>query len=310
MLLLGAGASVSAGVPSAWDVLMELSRRLARQEGHALPAGPDAPHQWYRNRFEEEPRYDRLIEAFAKTPAERQQLLRQFFEPTDAEREAGLKRPSTGHKAIAQLVGSGHLRVIVTLNFDRLIEQALRAADIEPTVVATPEDAEGLAPVHTHRALVVHLHGDYLNPASMLNTETELAGYHKPMRRLLRTLLRNYGLIAVGWSGIYDTALRKNIKRTPNPHSTGYWVDPYPLKPVAEDLRVNKRYQYVPRTADDFLGRLADAVTALDMRNARHPLDMTTAVATAKRHLAGTQPRSRFTINFTQRSPTSTRCQR
>ena len=41
----------------------------------------------------------------------------------------------THTRAIARLVRSGHVRVIVTTNFDRLMENALREEGIEPTVV-------------------------------------------------------------------------------------------------------------------------------------------------------------------------------
>ena len=62
------------------------------------------------------------------------------------------------------------MRVILTLNFDRLVEQAVRAEGIEPTVVASPADVEGIAPLHTLECCIVHLHGDYLNPTSTTNS--------------------------------------------------------------------------------------------------------------------------------------------
>jgi hypothetical protein len=58
-----------------------------------------------------------------------------------------------------------------------ILETALREEGVEPTVVATPDDATGLAPLHTLKCLVVHVHGDYLNPTSMLNTPEELEKY-------------------------------------------------------------------------------------------------------------------------------------
>lgn len=38
---------------------------------------------------------------------------------------------------IARLVAAGHVRVIITTNFDRLIENALREHGVEPTVIAS-----------------------------------------------------------------------------------------------------------------------------------------------------------------------------
>ncbi|UFN46154.1 SIR2 family NAD-dependent protein deacylase [Nocardioides okcheonensis] len=243
--------------------------------------------EWYSETYGHAARYDHLLEELARTPTERQQILRDFFQPDDEERERGVKRPSAGHRSIARLVAAGHVRIIVTLNFDRLVEQALQEVGIEPTVVSTPDDVVGLAPLHTHRALVIHLHGDYLTPLSMLNTETELAEYDTRMDRLLDQLFRDYGVVAIGWSAVYDPQLCAAIARSVNPHATGYWVEPGRLGERAEQLRVNKGYVLVEDTADSFLAQLADTVDALTLRGARHPLTVPVAVATAKRELRG-----------------------
>ncbi|WP_416960788.1 hypothetical protein [Streptomyces sp. Agncl-13] len=57
------------------------------------------------------------------------------------------------------------------------MENALRELGIEPHVVANADDAAGLAPLHTLTCLVVHVHGDYLRPTTMLNTPEELDHY-------------------------------------------------------------------------------------------------------------------------------------
>jgi NAD-dependent SIR2 family protein deacetylase len=84
------------------------------------------------------------------------------FEPSVAEVESGDKAPTAAHRAIARMVRSGSIKVIVTLNFDRLMEQAVRAEGVEPTVVASTADIEGLAPMNTLDCCIIHLHGDYL----------------------------------------------------------------------------------------------------------------------------------------------------
>ena len=55
-------------------------------------------------------------------PADRTEIRALSVEPTDAEREQGLKVATAAHRAIAQLVRDGYVRVIVTTNFDRLME--------------------------------------------------------------------------------------------------------------------------------------------------------------------------------------------
>lgn len=282
-LLLGAGVSVGAGVPSAWGVQEELIRRLVRAEG----ADTDDPFAWYHDRYGKPSTYDDLLESLTKTAEERQALLRSFFEPDEEEREAGQKSPQAAHQAVAQLVATGLVKVILTTNFDRLTESALRAEGIEPTIVASPSDIAGLAPLHTQRCLVVHLHGDYLNPSSMLNTADELGSYPPGLDRLLDRVFDEYGLIIGGWSATWDTALRNALSRCPTRRFATYWVDPYPLGEYAADLCTQRQGAFVQATADDFFGRLADTCAALEYSQRRHPATAEAAAATAKRALAG-----------------------
>lgn len=72
--------------------------------------------------------------------------MRAYFEPTEDEREQGLKLPTVAHRAIASLVARGYVRVILTTNFDRLLELALEAEGVVPTVIATPDAVEGALP--------------------------------------------------------------------------------------------------------------------------------------------------------------------
>lgn len=126
-LLLGSGVSRAAGIPTGWEVVLDLIRKLAAMKKENCE--PD-PAEWYQNVFGNEPDYDKLLNAVARLPAERSLLLRSYFEPTDEEREQESKIPTEAHKAIARLVLSGHVRVVVTTNFDRLLEQALHALGI------------------------------------------------------------------------------------------------------------------------------------------------------------------------------------
>ena len=138
--LLGSGISKSAGVPTGWEVAERLAGRLARLEGQDVGGDPVG---WYRRRFGGDPDYSELVKGLAPSPADRRNLLREDFEPSDEDREEGLKLPSTAHRAIAGLVAKGFVSVIVTTNFDRLIEQALSDAGVQPAVIAGPSAARG-----------------------------------------------------------------------------------------------------------------------------------------------------------------------
>lgn len=287
-LLLGAGASVASGMPSAWDVEQELVRRVATLRGvDAGDLGED-PHAWYQNAFGVAATYESLLEQLAPTQLERQRLLTEFFEPrSGADDPAEGREPTAGHRAVARLVAAGSIRVVITLNFDRLIEQALREVGVDPVVVASASDVAGLAPVRLVPALVIHLHGDYLTATTMRNTTAELAGYEPDIEAFVEQLLRDHGLVLVGWSAKYDPALRAVLTRSLTRQFTSYWVEPGRFSATAEHLRQLHGIVAVPASADAALGALADAVAALRDRAARHPLTTAVAVATAKRGLAG-----------------------
>lgn len=281
--VLGAGISVPSGVPSAWGVQEQLIQKVAAVEEEF----PTDPFEWYASRFGVEPTYESLLEKLAPTQVERQKLLRGFFEPDEEEREQALKRPTQGHRAIARLVRSGEVRLILTLNFDRLMEAALRDEGIEPVVVSHPSDIHGLPPLHTLSALVVHLHGDYLNPTAMRNTEQELAGYELHVDQFLDRITFDYGLVLVGWSATYDPALVRALRRSSRRVYTPYWIEPRDLSESAHDLQSALGAVKVSSTADSALGKLADAVDSLKERAARHPLAVAAAVGIAKRYLSG-----------------------
>ena len=124
--------------------MLDLVRKLAQMQGEDCEPDPVA---WYQRKYGGEPDYSKLLDAVAKSREERQQLLRNYFEPNEDEREQGLKQPTTAHRAIADLVARGYIRVIVTTNFDRLIERAIEDAGITPTVISTPDAVDGVLPI-------------------------------------------------------------------------------------------------------------------------------------------------------------------
>jgi hypothetical protein len=285
---------MAAGMPSAWAVQIDLIRDIAKQRSHtfepALDTEPgEAEVAWYVETFAEEPTYQALLSRVGNTQTERQRALRKYFDADDTDRENGVKQPSAAHRAIADLVKSGHVRIIVTLNFDTLIEQALRDVDIEPTVVSSPAAIAAMAPLRTHEVLVVHLHGQYLLPDTMRNTLDELAEYDEGENRFLNSLLTDYGVVAVGWSAQHDTALRTAFEGSRCTHFSSYWVEPGTLADVAEQLRAVRGMTLLQADADTALSLLRDAVVGLsDIDEVRHPSSLAVAVAVAKRQLAST----------------------
>lgn len=93
-------------------------------------------HQWYKDKYQQSASYSSLLGEIVKTPTERAQLMKSFFEPTDEEKEIGWKPPTKAHLAIARLAKEGYVRVILTTNFDRLLEKAFELEGITPQVIS------------------------------------------------------------------------------------------------------------------------------------------------------------------------------
>lgn len=290
-LLLGSGISRSAGIPTGWEVVLDLSRKLALLQGEDCESDPAA---WYKKTFSEEPSYSALLDALAKSPSERSQLLRSYFEPSEAEREQGLKVPTTAHKAIAELVLSGYIRVIVTTNFDRLLEQALEAVGVVPIVISTPDAVEGALPLTHTRCSIIKVHGDYLD-IRIKNTPDELEHYDKRLNSLLDRIFDEFGLIICGWSAEWDTALRAALERCQGHRFTTYWAARGVLGEVAKPLVTLRRGEIIQiRDADTFFQELAEKVAALQEIDRPHPLSAKVAIATVKKYLVDDRYRIRL----------------
>jgi hypothetical protein len=169
-LLLGSGVSKSAGIPTGWEIVTDLAQKLAAIDGQNNIVDPIG---WFTTRYNKPPEYSSLLEALVQSPAERQSALRSYFERTEEERQQKLKLPTEAHRRIASLVKQGFVKVIVSTNFDRLLEQALEAEGIIPYVVSSDDQVEGMQPLQHNRITLLKINGDYLD-SRIRNTSEEL----------------------------------------------------------------------------------------------------------------------------------------
>ncbi len=281
-LLLGSGLSRAAGIPTGWEITLDLIRRVALAKG--IDEQADWA-KWHRDEFGSEPDYSALLEELAASSEECRSILQSYIEPTDEEREEGLKVPTPAHHAVADLVRDGHVRVIVTTNFDRLTENALRERDVEPTIVSSADALKGAEPITHSDAYILKLHGDYKD-ARILNTETELSGYPAEYDRLLDRIFDEHGLIVCGWSGEWDHALRDAFLRAPNRRYSTFWTARGDLGGGAKDLTAHRRAKVVKISdADAFFSTLRQRVATIEQYRRQNPQSIDALVGSAKRFL-------------------------
>lgn len=264
-LLLGAGMSREAGVPTGWEIVSDLVRRAAVARGADEELAAADPESWWARHGDGGPLgYSALLEALGDTPAARHKLLHGYFEPGDEDRRAGLKRPGAAHRAVARLVARGWIRVVLTTNFDRLLEQALADAGVQPQVVHGPAGLLGMTPLAHARATVVKLHGD-LTDLEARNTERELEEYPAAWAGLVDQVLDEYGLIVCGWSAQWDRALVSCFERRATRRYPVFWSAPRGPEGRAAEL-VARHGAVVVRglTAKEFFPGLLARVEALE----------------------------------------------
>jgi hypothetical protein len=254
-VLLGSGISRSAGQLGAWEILDKVITSYAATQGVGLEAEGLRPTDWWYQTMGVPADYSHVLEQLEPTRGGRQKRLATYF---------GIVSPSSAHQSLAELCASGKVQVIITTNFDQLMEQALIEHHVHHQVV-NEHTVTGMQPLVRGIVTVIKVNGDYLS-LGMRNTSLELARYTRPLTTTLREVLRDFGLIVVGWSGQWDTALRDLLQANSARNYPMYWVAHQgEVCDAAQQLIDNRRaYQIASNGADEFFGELGSRLDRLD----------------------------------------------
>ena len=170
-VLLGAGVSVSAGIPDASGIVHELKRRfpgLLRS----------AKQQSYADSME------------SLSVGVRRQLIRTYI---------ARAKLNTAHLCLAALVKEGYVDRVLTTNFDPLIEKSLALQGCRPTVYDFASAHEFVAEAVPSRSLF-YLHGRS-DGFLLLNTESEVNSLANNLRPLFEDSNRARAWLVVGYGG-------------------------------------------------------------------------------------------------------------
>ncbi|MGY1937534.1 SIR2 family protein [Nocardia gipuzkoensis] len=286
-LLLGSGVSTGAGIPTGWGIVRNLIERIATAKDPADEASQqlarEDPEAWWDQHGTGSLGYSTLLAAIAPGRAARQGLLESYFVPTDEDRDNGLKVPGPAHLAVAELVKIGAVKVVLTTNFDRLIERALDSVGVHYQVISRPEAARAMTPLPHAAATVVKLHGDYAD-LDTRNTIDELDHYPPEWTTLLGRVFADYGLLTSGWSADWDSALVTALESTPRRYPL-YWDSRSSKGDKAKQLlELHQGHVLDADSADTLFGELATSIEALT-RLAEPPLTTAIAIAQLKKAL-------------------------
>lgn len=282
-LLLGAGVSRGTGVPTGYEIEKDLIRKIAAVSN--VDIGQHEPHEWYKDKYGKEATYTSLLDEVVKTPTERVQLMKNYFEPTEEERDNGLKLPTKTHKAIAKLIKAGYIRVVITTNFDRFLEQALRDENVEVTVITGKEDIDKALPLMHSGPMIVKVNGDYQS-CKFLNTTEELKNYPRKMKDYLKRIFEDFGLITCGWSARWDKALIEILRKSPKSRYTSFFTY---VNELEKDLLCASKYRnginIRINSSDEFFSEVYERVVAMENLYNKKDIDKDVFVARIKRYI-------------------------
>lgn len=295
-LLVGSGLSRAAEIPTGWEITLDLVRRVAAAQD--VEDEPDWA-AWYKAKTGTEPNYSELVGQLGLSRDERRSILHSYIEPNETDREEGRKLPTVAHHSIASLVRERYIKVIVTTNFDRLLENALREQGVEPTVIASVDALKGAEPLVHADCYLVKLHGDYKD-ARILNTDEELTEYPAEYDALLDRIIDEHGLIVCGWSGEWDHALRAAFLRAPARRFPLFWATRGKLGDGAAEIAKQRNAKVIEiADADSFLMGLEQRVQTLARTHRQNPIGIDLLVNSAKRYLAKPEHRIQLDELFT-----------
>ena len=194
--VLGAGASVSSGIPSgatlaeAW--LREMFERTS-QEGIDLAAWIERGGSGIAGLT-----LDNVAEFYS-------QIFERRFR---GDRESGYayleammegREPSLGYSLLAEVMKDTRHKVVITTNFDNLLSDALAIHAYKPPLIVGHETLTGFVRPSQRRPLVAKIHRDLLYaPKNDVNGVNDLEqGWHDALKRLFQ----NHTPIVIGYGG-------------------------------------------------------------------------------------------------------------
>lgn len=262
-LLLGAGCSVTSGIPSGGELINEWRKEVYYEncekgseysEEAAVRLLKDKFSQWYSENNE----YSALFEKKYDLPSQR----RKFIETLVAE-----KTPSIGYAYLVNLVKNNYLNSIFTTNFDDLLNEAFyHYSDRRPMLCAHDSSVNSIN-LYSSRPKIIKLHGDYLFD-DIKGSLRETESLEENTKNKLVETLKGQGLITVGYAG-YDRSVMDVLSyllRLEDHLSNGiYWCVRKGEK-ISEEVRKllwrEKVYYVIIDGFDEFFAELNFKLTA------------------------------------------------
>jgi len=176
--------------------------------------------------------------------------------------------------------------MIITTNFDRLMERALEKEGVEFVAINSEDSLKGAVPYVFSKCTLVKINGDYRDIRTR-NTAEELSNYGQVIMPYLERILNDFGLIVCGWSADWDTALRTAIAEARDVKYSSFWLTKGPPSEKANELIQTRGFSVTNiESADEFFTKLGDRVEAIKRMSQGNTLSVSTSASLAKKYLS------------------------
>lgn len=230
IFLLGAGASVTSGIPLAGDIVSKASKwAYARQNGK----DPDDPRitrsdwfpwlrdtqAWFREDVSMGELFPHAVENLLQPQKARKQFWVKILNPD--------MRVSIGYLRLAELMHLSRINTVLTTNFDECISKARNEIN-QPAMIDYVRTAPEYVKISATPPfpVSVFLHGD-VNNYSDRNVIEEIERMDDELVQTLVPLLKDHPLVVVGYRGgepsIMEHLLISNAQRANNYKNGIYW---------------------------------------------------------------------------------------
>jgi lipoprotein NlpI len=234
ILLIGAGCSVKAGIPSAIEFIEIIRKTYPRAYERA-----------------EKKSYPHVLAQLSM--AERHDLIREYINKA---------KLNWAHLAIAQLIKHGFVDRVLTVNFDPLVMRACALVGVFPAVYDFAA-SQNFKPDFIARQSVFYLHGQHTGFV-VLNTEAEVERLSQHLGPVFTDSERGHVWIVAGYSGDNDPVFG-HLARIERFDNNLYWIcykDKAPEQHVQDKLLIDGKdcYSINGFDADDFFVALAQGL--------------------------------------------------
>lgn len=225
--LLGAGASITSGIPSANDCIWDWKKLIYCSSQSSIPSFIDPKSDTCKNIIQ------KWLDAQGKFPPigdpNEYSVYAEEALPIEGDRVkyfehlAQGKQPYIGYKLLCLLNKYGIVKSVWSTNFDGLVERAAQQANITPICINLDCTDRIYRTESTSELLYIALHGDY-KYTSLKNTSKELDSQHPTFVAALKRYFNDKNLIVSGYSG-RDKSLMTALTEAFSERGSGriYW---------------------------------------------------------------------------------------